>query len=426
MLEYKAIEIFTSEEARWNGKPLGDAIVNYIASLKIAARCIVTKGTEGCYESGEIATRKLEVLSYNMPVRIYIILPAAEYDVLIDVLKVMVTDGIVAAHPLDVVSHRTRNRLIPRQLRIRDVMTPHPKTVFPSTRIDDVANLLLSSKFTGVPVVDQDRRPVGVITEGDLIYKAGMPMRLGLLSKSDPEKRNEVLHGLAGQRADEIMSQPTVCIEEGKFLTEAVALMIKKKLKRLPVVNSAGEIVGMLSRVDVFRAIMRESPDWKSFQDQNVIVENLRSVADIMQRDIQTVLPDTPIEQIINIGNSKDLEGLPVVDRDGRFLGMISDQDILEELLPQESGIWEALSRKIPFTQAGKRRKELGNIVRGRTVSEVMDDHAPSIREDAAIDEAIELMVTTGTKRLPVVDAEGRYKGMISRNALLRTALANS
>ena len=43
--------------------------------LKIAARCLVTRGIEGSYESGEIATRSLEVLSYNMPVRITIIVP---------------------------------------------------------------------------------------------------------------------------------------------------------------------------------------------------------------------------------------------------------------------------------------------------------------------------------------------------------------
>jgi PII-like signaling protein len=74
MLQYKVIEIFTNEEARWQGQPLYSAVVQHVSDLKIAARCMVTRGIEGSYESGEIATGRLEVLSYNMPVRITIVL----------------------------------------------------------------------------------------------------------------------------------------------------------------------------------------------------------------------------------------------------------------------------------------------------------------------------------------------------------------
>lgn len=426
MLEYKAIEIFTNEEARWHGKPLGEAIVNYIASLKIAARCIVTKGTDGCYESGEIVTRRLEILSYNMPVRIFIILPAAEYEALIGVLQVMVTDGIVAAHPLDVISHRTRNRQIPRQLRVRDVMTGHPKTITLSARADKVAELLLSSRFTGVPVIDDENHPIGIITESDLIYRAGMPMRLGLLSKYDAGRKSAVLADLSTRTAEEIMTKPAVCIEESKLLNDAVALMLRKKVNRLPVVNALYEVVGILSRVDVFRAIMHEAPDWKSFVDQNVIVENLRSVSDIMCRDTLTVSPGLPIEEVVRTAESKDFLGLPVVDDNGRFLGLLSDQDMLEEILFQNGGMFKTLIGRLPFTQAGKRRKELGKTERGRAASEIMNRETPTIHESATIEEAIELMVRTGTKRLPVVDAEHKYKGMLSREVLLRTVLTDS
>ena len=78
MLNYKAIEIFTSEEARYRKKPVADAVMQYIKDLKIAARCIVTRGVAGCYESGEVATSRIVILSFNMPIRIYIVLPAAE------------------------------------------------------------------------------------------------------------------------------------------------------------------------------------------------------------------------------------------------------------------------------------------------------------------------------------------------------------
>ena len=160
MQQYKKIEIFTSEEARWQGRPLYAAIVQFVHDLKIAARCLVTRGIEGSYESGEIATGRLEVLSYNMPMRITIIVPAVESERILSKAEEMVTDGIVAVQDLSVISHKTRGLLIPRHTRVRDIMTPTPKKVNLDTSLDEVARLLLSSTFTGLPVVD-GREPAG-------------------------------------------------------------------------------------------------------------------------------------------------------------------------------------------------------------------------------------------------------------------------
>jgi PII-like signaling protein len=49
MLHYKAIEIFTSEQSRGGTQPVVDAVIQYVQGLKIAARCIVTRGIAGCY-----------------------------------------------------------------------------------------------------------------------------------------------------------------------------------------------------------------------------------------------------------------------------------------------------------------------------------------------------------------------------------------
>ena len=329
MQQYKKIEIFTSEEARWQGQPLYDAVVQFVHDLKIAARCLVTRGIGGSYESGEIATGRIEVLSYNMPVRITIIAPAVESERILSKAAEMVTDGIVAVQDLSVISHKTRGLLIPRDTRVRDLMTPAPQRVNLDTSLAEVARLLLSSTFTGLPVVDQENRPVGVISQGDLIYKAGMPMRLGLLAESDREKVSAMLSALEPRQAKEVMTQPAVTIEQDKLVTEAVNLMLTKQVKRLPVVDAAGSLVGILSRVDVFRSIMRESPDWQAFQEQSIAVEDLRFVSDIMRRDTPTVFPDTPVEEVIRLIDSNDIQRVCVVDQAGHFLGLISDRDLL-------------------------------------------------------------------------------------------------
>ncbi len=426
MLRYKVIEIFTSEEARWQGKPVYSAIVQHVSNLKIPARCIVKRGVEGSYESGEVATRSLEVLSYNMPLHINIILPACEFERVLSSVEEMVSDGIVATRDIEVLSHKTRGRLLPRQTRVREIMTPNPKKAGTKTPLSEVTKILLSSNdFTALPVVDEEDRPVGIISQGDLIYKAGMPMRLGLLAESDRERVGAVLETMAAKLAGEIMTQPAVTIGQDKMVTEAVNLMLEKEVKRLPVVDDSGKLVGVISRVDVFHAAMKECPDWMAFHKQHVLVDGLRFVSDIMRRDAHCVLPDTTIEEVMSIIDCNNIQRVCVSDKEGRLLGLISDRDLLIAFSDRYPGIWDYFVSKIPFTERGRRNRELGEHLRARTAAEVMNTNIVTVREDAPIAEAIQLMLKGSIKRLPVIDAEGRFKGMISRDSLLREGFAS-
>lgn len=420
MVQYKKIEIFTSEQARWEGRPLHDAVIQFVHDLKIAARCLVTRGIEGSYETGEIATGRLEVLSYNMPLRITIIAPAVEADKIVSQVEVMVTDGIVAWEDVNVISHKTHGLLIPKDTRVRDIMTLHPRKVNPETSLDEVARLLLSSTFTGVPVVDQDDRPVGVISQGDLIYKAGLPMRLGLLAESDQQKVSLVLEKLAPKKAKEVMKRPAVTIEQDKLVTDAVNLMLKKQVKRLPVTDADGKLVGILSRVDVFHTILRECPDWRAFQKQQIAVD-LRFVSDIMRRDTTTVLPDTPIEEVMRLIDCNDIQRVCVVDQEGFFQGLISDRDLLAAFSDRSTGLWNYFVSKISSTERDRLKEDL----RAKTAGEVMNTKIVTVQEDAPINEAIRLMLDKAIKRLPVVDEQGKFKGMISRDALMRAGFAS-
>jgi CBS domain-containing protein len=425
MQQYKIIEIFTSEGVRWQGNSLHDAIVQFVHDLKIAARCMVTRGIGGSYESGEIATGRLEVLSYNMPLRITIVVPAVESERILSRAEQMVSDGIVTVHDLNVISHKTRGLLIPQDTRVRDIMTSAPKKVSLDTSLAEVARLLLSSTFTGLPVVDGENRPVGVISQGDLIYKAGMPMRLGLLAESDREKVSTILEVLAPRQSKEVMTQPAITIGQDKLVTDAVNLMLKKQVKRLPVVDTDGRLVGNLSRVDVFHTILRECPDWQAFQKQEIAVD-LRFVSDIMRRDTATVLPDTPVEEVIRLIDCNDIQRICVVDREGNFLGLISDRDLLAAFSGRHHGIWDYFVTKISFAERGRQHTQLREDLRAKTAGEVMNTNIVTVQEDAPINEAIRLMLERAIKRLPVVDSQGKFKGLVSRDALLRAGFAST
>jgi CBS domain-containing protein len=417
------IEIFTNEQAWWRGKPLTDAVIERVRDLKIASRTMVTKGSQGSYETGEIAGGEtIEPVSYNMPVRITIVVPEPELYRVIAAVEEMVDDGIAGVQDFGVFFHKTRGVLLPRHIRVRDIMTRAPRKVNRSTPLDEVARLLLASSFTGVPVVDEQDRPVGVIAEGDLIYKAKMEIRIGLLARSDQEKTAAVLAGLASRRASEIMTQPAVTVQQDKLVSDAVKIMVENNVKRLPVVDGAGKLVGNLSRLDIFRTVVTDCPDLNGWKARGVPIDNLHTASDIMSRSAYTVLPDTPVEDVMNIIGCNDIQRVCVLDREGHFLGLIADRDIFTAFsgIP---GIWD-YSPKASFSQSDGPQTELRKHLRSRTASQVMISNVLTVREDDPVDAVMRLMLERAIKRLPVLDADGKFKGLISRDSLLREVAA--
>ncbi len=417
-LRYSKIEIFTNEETNYRGTHLYKAVVQYILGLKIAARCMVARCMEGCYENGEMATQSVLIGSFNMPVIIHIILPSVQAELILPTLEEMVEEGIVTVSEIAVRCHKTRNHLIPRHLKVKDVMTPNPQSVLLTTPVSDVVRLLLSSIFTGVPVIDPEGFPKGVISQGDLIYRGGMPARLGLLVESGHDHLDTVLKSLSMKKAQDIMS-PAVCIRENELLTKAVALMLEKELKRLPVTDEKGKLTGIVSRMDIFHTITRHSPDWNAFQQQDIPVGNLKYVLDIMRRDVHTVFPDTAVAEVLQVIAANDIQRVAVVDKAGALLGIISDRNLLEAFSDQKEGIWDYFTSRLPFGQR-IRDNTFSRHLELKTAGEVMKKDPISISDNATIDEAIAMMTQKMIKRLPVLDNQGKFKGMISRESLLR------
>jgi CBS domain-containing protein len=420
MTAYKIIEIFTSEAIRWKGKPLADAVIDFVKRKKIAARCMVVRAVEGCFENGDVASSRLEILSANMPIRITIVLPATQTECILSRITEMVGDGIVGVQDIQVLSHKTQRHLIPRHVRVKDIMKSPACSVSVKTPVNQVVEILLSSHFTGLPVVDENNRPQGVISQGDLIYRAKMPLRLGILASTDPARMKGVMKFLSQLSAEKIMTRPAVCIREDRWLIDAVDLMLNKSLKRLPVTDASGELSGILSRQDIFHMTTQEQPDWQAFNRQNIQVENLYRISDIMRRDTHKVYPDTPVMDIIHVIDSDDIQRVAVVDTDGHFLGLISDKELFSAFADQTASLWELFVRNLPLKEKRKKAEMVYPDILNMTARDVMNAECMTVLENASIDDAISIIVSLGVKRLPVVDLDGKFKGMISRDSLLR------
>jgi len=215
------------------------------------------------------------------------------------------------------------------------------------------------------------------------------------------------------------MSSPVITIYQENHVGEAADLMLKKELKRLPVIDKNGRMVGILSRLDIFKTITAESPDWNRISSMNVEISDIRYVRDIMQREVHTVMKTTPVNEIIKFIDSSSIQHVAVVDESGHLAGMISDKDLIGVSAEHQAGIWDYLMARIPVQELSRKHQDLIKKTKMKTAENVMKTDLVTVMEDTRIDEAIKLMVDHVIKLLPVVDNRKIFKGMISRDSVL-------
>lgn len=406
MTDFTIIRVYTREKARYEGKPLPHAIVAYIHSLRTQARCVVLRGVEGLYETGEMVSASIVEGSYDLPVIIDIVLPTAEAEAVVAKLETMVTDGCVTLSGATVTSFRTPEGPLPSHLLVRDIMTREPISAHRDFTIRVAVELLLDRGLKSLPVVDDHGSPIGILTQGDLARKADMPVRLGLLDTLNADVRDGWLRSLEKRGVSEVMTIEPKTVRDDQKASSAVHFMARARMKRLPVVDAKGRLVGMLSRIDVLRALAkgRESP--KIGIESRGDRSRSPRIRDLEERDALTLSADTTIQEAIDALARDSSQRAGVIGTDGRLIGLVTDR-LLVEAIDKDESRHLGLGRLLPPRSSV------------RKIADIMLHDPISINEEASTEEALRLMTERGLKRIPVVDAEGKFKGMVRRDSLL-------
>ncbi|WP_438309542.1 CBS domain-containing protein [Streptomyces sp. HUAS TT3] len=138
------------------------------------------------------------------------------------------------------------------------------------------------------------------------------------------------------------------------------------------------------------------------------------TVADVMTTRVIAVTPSTGFKDIAAAIERWKVTALPVIEGEGRVVGVVSEADLLpkEEFHEHRPGLIEQMRRLGDTAKAGSTRAE-----------DLMTTPAITIRPDATLPQAARLMADRHVKRLPVVDADGTLKGIVSRADLLKVFL---
>ena len=190
-------------------------------------------------------------------------------------------------------------------MKIRDLMTTDVVTVAPDTSLKEAAALLVDRKISGLPVVDDERHVLGVLSEADILVREGGDGRreglLGWLFEPDDGFERK----LTAKTVDEAMSAPAITVGPDVPIHRAATQMVEAGINRLPVVD-ADRLVGIVTRADLVRAFARSDED---------IAEEIRS--EVLRRTLWL----EPGRVTVNVANGDvELAGQVETETDAELL----------------------------------------------------------------------------------------------------------
>jgi CBS domain-containing protein len=147
-------------------------------------------------------------------------------------------------------------------MRVAELMTTNVLTVRRETSLKEVAGLLAARGISGAPVVDDGGRVVGVVSEADILAKerrltaptaTGLARVLGRRPAQDAKA--------SARTAGEAMTAPALTVRADTRVDAAAALMLDRGVNRLPVVDGAGRLAGIVTRADLVRAFVHSDEE---------------------------------------------------------------------------------------------------------------------------------------------------------------------
>ncbi|MEU2828737.1 CBS domain-containing protein [Streptomyces lavendulae] len=152
-----------------------------------------------------------------------------------------------------------------KHIKVADLMTDEVVSVAPGSAFKDVAKLLAQYDISGVPVLDDEDRVVGVVSQTDLLAHAG----------PGPGTSRQSGTAVEPPTAGEVMSAPAITVRAEETVADAARLMTRRGIERLPVVDVEDRLVGIVTRRDLLRVFLRPDSEIRRRVYDEILAEAL-------------------------------------------------------------------------------------------------------------------------------------------------------
>jgi len=144
------------------------------------------------------------------------------------------------------------------EMLVQEVMTKDVISITKYENIMQVANILTEKNISGLPVVDKEKKLIGIITQADILSMVGVgrehtfkDLLKYMLGEPLPARR-------LGDHVGDIMTSPALTIKPDANIAEAVRIMDEKRIRRLTVVDDTNTLIGILTRADILKAVIKK------------------------------------------------------------------------------------------------------------------------------------------------------------------------
>lgn len=407
----KRLTIYIGESDLWRGKALYMVLLETLRKSGLAG-ATVTRGIAGFGARSRIHTASILRLSEDLPLVMEVIDSTEKIESALETIYPMVREGMITLEDVQVLkyTHRDLNPL-PGDRLVKEVMSTEVKSILPTNSVANAWQMMINNRLKALPVVNESREVVGMLTDEDLIERAGLHQRFSIAKDlTSQEIEAEIMQlSQSNQLVKDVMSTPVITIPEEGTLNQAVTLMKKHHLKRVPVLDKKEKICGMLSRFDILRQIV----PIESTQPVGVSFLNTpKTVGQIMSPDFPFVQETDDLEKMIQAFLHYHSHRLIVVNDQNRVCGILSDADIVNRLpYKNKSSIVHALQNlaRPPATTALAR--------------DLMSREPLQTDPDVPIPQAIQMMMKEGRKILVIVDKDKHPIGMVDRQRLMEALI---
>jgi len=416
----RRVRIYVKESDAIGHKRAPFAILDWLRRERAAGATLI-RGAAGLGSSGQVNADLLPDVIAHLPVIVEWVDSPDRVDRLLPHLQQLVGRGLITVEDTEIVLYKPHGvRDLPETVTVAEVMSRDVSSVAPDAPLRKVVELVEGKIYRAVPIVERGR-PVGMITNQDLVERGGLLVRIELLGSLSHAERASALEQLdrEGKTARDIMTADPVTVVESTSIAAAAAVMAHKRLKRLPVVDASGNLIGMVSRLDLLRTVaeaFQSAPEGRQ--------AGLRGdlpLSRVMRKDAPMVHPDTPLNEVLQAVVSTRLNRALVVDGERHVLGVVTDEEVLDRVTPaMRTSAVRSLMNRLPFSHSSKAEQEAGHHARAKKAADLMVSDVAVVREDQLLRDAIAPMMKAPHKIVAVIDREGRLVGALDRADILR------
>src|SRR5262249_1472610 len=332
----KRMTVFLDETDQWHHRALYLAILERLKAVGCAGATAV-RGIAGFGPHSHIVkTARLVDVTMELPIVITVIDLPERIERFAAEVAGMLSGGAIVLEDVEVHFYSASFRGGLPDVTVGDVMSRAPEFVTPDTPPVEGVRRLVERDYTLLPVVDAERRVVGVVGDQDLLSRGVISESLHI-HRAAAEVPHDTLERLGsnGGVVRDAMTAPATTVQESTRVPEAARLMHDRHLKRLPVVDAAGRLVGVLGRLDILSSIASGYARRTAPRSVRLPQEH-RTVGEIMERDVPTVAETTPLGDVIERLLDSTVHEVVVVDAQGRPLGIITAANVLVRADPTE------------------------------------------------------------------------------------------